>query len=162
MSATEAGQGMMLWLAAGEPSAAVRQEFRTGVVDGLVISGVAVGAQWVEELLDGPHPCVLVGRHPERTDVATVEIDNDGGVRRAVDHLVARRPPAHRHDPRPGRPRRRRRPRGRRSAPPSAAHGLDVDEQLFARGLFNAADRRRGDGRSCSRTGPTPCSPPTT
>ena len=78
----------MLWLAAREPSAALRQELRTGVADGLLISGVAVGAQWVEDLLDGPHPCVLIGRHPGRTDVATVEIDNEGGVRRAVDHLV--------------------------------------------------------------------------
>ena len=88
-AATRSGHGLMLWLAKGEPSPAVRDEFRTGFVDGLIISGVAVGAGWVEDLLDGPHPCVLVGRHPTRTDVPSIEIDNVGGARRAAEHLVA-------------------------------------------------------------------------
>ncbi len=136
-TATDAGQGMMLWLAAREPSEAVRQELRTGVADGLVISSVALGARWVEDLLDGPHPCVLIGRHPGRSDVTTVEIDNAGGVRRAVDHLVAIG-------------RRRiamiRGPIGRVDAEDReaafretlSAHGIEVDEQLVDRGLFNA------------------------
>jgi LacI family transcriptional regulator len=137
-TATEAGQGMMLWLAAGEPSEAVRQGLRTGVADGLVISSVALGARWVEELLDGPHPCVLIGRHPERDDVPAVEIDNAGGVRRAVEHLAELG-------------RRRiamiRGPLGRLDADDRevafrhalAVHDLPVDDRLFDRGVFNAA-----------------------
>ncbi len=138
MSATEAGQGMMLWLAAGEPSAAVRQEFHTGIVDGLVISGVALGARWVEELLDGLHPCVVLGRHPERTDVCTVEIDNAGGVHRAVDHLVAG---GHRRIAMIRGPEGRVDAEDREAAFRAAieSHDLTAEPQLFARGLFNAA-----------------------
>ena len=138
MSATEAGQGMMLWLAAGEPSAAVRQEFRSGFVDGLVISGVALGARWVEDLLDGPHPCVVIGRHPERTDVPTVEIDNAGGVRRAVEHLVAS---GHQRIAMIQGPEGRIDAEDREAAFRAALddHSIAVDPHLFARGVFNVA-----------------------
>ena len=138
MSATEAGQGMMLWLAAGEPSVAVRQEFHTGVVDGLVVSGVALGAPWVEDLLDGPHPCVVIGRHPHRADVATVEIDNAGGVRRAVEHLVAG---GHRRIAMIQGPEGRVDADDREAAFRTALdrHDLPVESDLFARGLFNVA-----------------------
>lgn len=136
-TATEHGQGVMLWLAADEPNVVVRNEFRTGVVDGLIISGVALGASWVEELLDGPHPCVIVGRHPSRNDVPTVEIDNAGGTRRAVGHLVAGGHqrlamvlgPAGRVDA-------DEREAAFRAA--VAEHGLPVDERLVARGTFRA------------------------
>ena len=134
--ATEAGQGVMLWLAAREPNVAVRNEFRAGVVDGVVISGVALGAAWVEDLLDGPHPCVVIGRHPTRTDLATVEIDNVGGARRAVDHLVAG---GHRRVAIVLGPDRRvdadDREAGFRAA--LDEHGLAVEESLVARGDFN-------------------------
>lgn len=88
-TATRYGQAVMLWLAQVEPSPEMRNEFRTGLVDGLVISGVGFGSGWIEDLIDGPHPSVLVGRHPTRTDVASVQIDNVGGTRAAVAHLVA-------------------------------------------------------------------------
>lgn len=136
--ATEASQGVMLWLAAGEPNVTVRNELRRGVVDGVVISGVALGAAWVEDLLDGPHPCVVVGRHPTRTDLATVEIDNAGGARRAVDHFVAG---GHRRLAMVLGPDRRvdadDRETGFRAA--LADHGLALDESLVARGDFNTA-----------------------
>jgi DNA-binding LacI/PurR family transcriptional regulator len=67
----------------------MQNEFRTGLVDGLVISGVGFGARWVEDLIDGPHPSVLIGRHPTRTDVASVQVDNTAGAREAVAHLIA-------------------------------------------------------------------------
>src|SRR6266508_568026 len=88
-AATRHGQALMLWLAPVEPSPQMRDQFRTGLVDGLVISGVGFGSQWVEDLIDWPHPSVLVGRHPTRTDVASVQIDNPAGARAAVAHLVA-------------------------------------------------------------------------
>jgi LacI family transcriptional regulator len=87
-TATRHDQAVMLWLARAEPSAAVRDEFRTGLVDGLVISGVGFGSEWIEDLIDGPHPSVLVGRHPTRTDVASVQIDNVAGAHAAVEHLL--------------------------------------------------------------------------
>lgn len=87
-AATASGHGLMLWLAETEPGRALREGFRTGLVDGIVVSGVALGASWVEDLFDGPHPCVLVGRHPTRTDLAYVEVDNEACAGLAVDHLV--------------------------------------------------------------------------
>jgi LacI family transcriptional regulator len=135
-AATDAGQGVMLWLAAREPSAAVRDQFRAGVVDGLVISGVVLGAGWVEDLFDGPHPCVLLGRHPHRTDVTTVEIDNGGGVRRAIELLAAG---GHRRVAMIGGPAGRVDAIDREAAFRESLHarGLPIDEQLFAPGDFN-------------------------
>ena len=88
-AATASGQGLMLWMAATEPSQSLRDSFRTGFVDGVIISGVALGSPWVEDLLDGPHPCVLVGRHPSRADVPHIELTNEASASAAVDHLVA-------------------------------------------------------------------------
>jgi LacI family transcriptional regulator len=88
-AATRHGQALMLWLAPVEPSPSMRDQFRTGLVDGLVISGVGFGARWVEDLIDGPHPSVLIGRHPTRTDVVSVELDNAAGAFAAVRHLLA-------------------------------------------------------------------------
>ena len=87
-AATRYGQALMLWLAPIEPSPQMRDEFRTGLVDGLVISGVGFGSQWVEDLIDGPHPSVLVGRHPTRDNMTLVRLDDAAGGRAAVDHLV--------------------------------------------------------------------------
>jgi LacI family transcriptional regulator len=90
-SAGAAGQGLMLWMAASEPSHALREGFRTGIVDGVIVSGVALGTPWVEDLFDGPHPCVLVGRHATRQDIPRVEIDNEASAVAAVEHLIAGR-----------------------------------------------------------------------
>ena len=88
-AASTSGQGVMLWLAANEPGPALRRVFRAGLVDGIVVSGMAIGSPWVEDLFDGPHPCVLVGRHPSRDDIPRVELANRQGAARAVEHLVA-------------------------------------------------------------------------
>ncbi len=85
---TDAGLGLMLWTAQSEPRNAVRERFRTGLVDGVVVSAIALGSSWVEGLLDGPHPCVLVGRHATRTDVPRVEVTNEASASAAVEHLV--------------------------------------------------------------------------
>jgi LacI family transcriptional regulator len=87
-AATAAGYGVMLWMGTTEPGQALREGLRTGLVDGVVVSGVALGAGWVETLFDGPQPCVLVGRHPRR-DVPRVELTNEPSASAAVDHLIA-------------------------------------------------------------------------
>jgi LacI family transcriptional regulator len=88
-AATASGQGLMLWMATTEPSKELREGFRAGLVDGVVVYGVALGTPWVEDLFDGPQPCVLVGRHPARTDIARIEMTNEASAAGAVDHLVA-------------------------------------------------------------------------
>jgi LacI family transcriptional regulator len=134
--ATGHDQAIMLWLAEVEPGPVVRNEFRAGLVDGLVISGVGFGAEWIEDLIDGPHPSVLVGRHPTRTDVASIQIDNEAGAIAAVAHLIdggSRRVaiilgPAERTDAQD-------REQGYRTA--LVEHGIEVDPELIARGDFN-------------------------
>ena len=87
-AATAAGYGVMLWMGTTEPGQALRDGLRAGLVDGVVVSGVALGAEWVESLFDGPQPCVLVGRHPTR-HLPRVELTNEPSAAAAVDHLIA-------------------------------------------------------------------------
>ena len=54
-AATGSGRGVMLWLAQSAPAPALRDGFRAGLVDGVVISEVALStSSWVEDLFDGP------------------------------------------------------------------------------------------------------------
>ena len=55
----------------------------------MIVSGVALGSPWVEDLFDGPHPCVLVGRHPHARDIPHIELTNEASAAAAVDHLIA-------------------------------------------------------------------------
>jgi DNA-binding LacI/PurR family transcriptional regulator len=87
-SAAARDHGLMLWMTHKEPGATVRELFSGGLVDGLVISAIALGDTWVEKLLDGPLPTVLVGRHPNRSDTDMVEIDNTAAARLVVEHLI--------------------------------------------------------------------------
>jgi LacI family transcriptional regulator len=86
-AAAERDQGLMLHLAAGEPGATVHHILRDGLIDGLLISTVAVGNPWVEELLAASLPAVLIGTHPNRTDVVGVDVENLESSAAAVTHL---------------------------------------------------------------------------
>jgi LacI family transcriptional regulator len=86
---TVRGLGVMLWLLKPEPDGIVRDVRAGRLVDGFVVTGVGFGTPWVEELIDGPQPCVLIGRHRNRPGAAVVEPDNYGGAFAAVDHLVS-------------------------------------------------------------------------
>ena len=63
----------MLHLAVDEPGDTVHHILRDGLIDGLLISTVAFGHSWVEELLDARLPTVLIGRHPTRDGVGGVD-----------------------------------------------------------------------------------------
>ena len=78
----------MLWLSHREPSGAVHEILRNGIVDGLVISIVAQDDPWVNALLDGPLPCTLIGRHTARDDVSYASIDNISSTRALMRHLI--------------------------------------------------------------------------
>lgn len=79
--------GLMLHLAADEPGQTVHHILRDGLIDGLVISSVAVGMAWVDELFDSSLPTVLVGTHPVRTDVVSVDVENVESAAGVVTHL---------------------------------------------------------------------------
>ena len=161
MSATEAGQGMMLWLAAGRaergrpPGVPHRRRRRAGDLR--------------------RRPRRPLGRGPARR-AAPVRRDRPApGAHRRVDRrdrqrrrrAPGRRAPrrmwasAHRHDPRSRGSRRRRGPRGgvprrpRRPRPRRRTRSCSP----AASSTWRPAPRRCSN---CSPTGPTPCSPPTT
>ncbi|MEO6570215.1 MAG: LacI family DNA-binding transcriptional regulator [Ilumatobacteraceae bacterium] len=78
--------GLMLHLADTTPGRVVQHILRDGLIDGLLISSVALGS-WVDELLDAPLPTVLLGTHPTRRDVVSVDVENVESSCLAVEHL---------------------------------------------------------------------------
>lgn len=139
-AADEHDEGLMLLLARDEPNRVVRRTLLDGLVDGVVVSAVAIGANWVEELLDAQVPTVLIGVHPQRPEFPTIEVENLEATVGLVDHLVdqgCRRiatitGPQHRHDA-------RQRLIGYRAS--LERHGMEIDERLIVDGNF---DRRSG------------------
>lgn len=79
--------GMMLHLAAEEPGDTVNHILRDGMIDGLLISSVAADRRWVDELFDSALPTVLIGTHPTRDDVLSVDVENVESAAGAVTHL---------------------------------------------------------------------------
>ncbi|MCX6522502.1 MAG: LacI family DNA-binding transcriptional regulator [Actinobacteria bacterium] len=86
-AATRHDLGLMLHLAEEVPGRTVHHILRDGLIDGLVISSVALGRPWVDELLDSSLPTVLIGRHPRRTDLASVDVENVDSSASATAHL---------------------------------------------------------------------------
>ncbi|MEM9033359.1 MAG: LacI family DNA-binding transcriptional regulator [Actinomycetota bacterium] len=134
-AANERDQQVMLWLTHQGPDETVQTIFRNGIVDGLIVAAPALGDDWVEELIDGPMPTVLIGRHPTRRDVNVVDIDDVGGARLAVDHLVGL---GHRRiatiTGNMARPDAAARYQGYVAA--LEAHGIALDERLVAAGTY--------------------------
>lgn len=85
-AAVDRDLGLMLYLATAEPGRTVHHILRDGLIDGLLISTVAVGS-WVDELFDASLPTVLIGTHPTRDDVLSVDVENVESAARAVTHL---------------------------------------------------------------------------
>src|SRR5690606_24861803 len=69
------------------PGQTVHHILRDGLIDGLLVSTVAVGMRWVDELLDSSLPTVVIGTHPVRTDVLSVDVENVESAAIAVTHL---------------------------------------------------------------------------
>lgn len=86
--ADQKDEGLMLLLDTKEPSESVRRLLGDGLVDGVIVSVVALGSRWVEELLDARIPTVLIGFHPNRRDVTVVEVENRESSAEIVGHLL--------------------------------------------------------------------------
>jgi LacI family transcriptional regulator len=84
--ATARDLGLMLHLAQTEPGQTVHHILRDGMIDGVLVSSVAVGLPWVEELIDSPLPTVMIGTHPTR-EVPGVDVENTESSAAAVAHL---------------------------------------------------------------------------
>lgn len=81
-------EGLMLLMDSKEPSEAVKRLLADGLVDGVIVSAVALGSDWVEELLDAKVPTVLIGFHPRRSDVTVVDVENRESSAELVGHLI--------------------------------------------------------------------------
>ena len=79
--------GMMLHLATEVPGSTAHHILRDGLIDGLVISSVAADLPWVDELFDSKLPTVLLGSHPTRGDLISIEVENTESAAAAVTHL---------------------------------------------------------------------------
>lgn len=79
--------GLMLHLAGDEPGTTVHHILRDGLIDGLIVSSVATGRAWIDELLESSLPTVLVGEHPSRPEVYGIDVENTESSARAVAHL---------------------------------------------------------------------------
>jgi len=87
-AAHQADQGLMLHLATNEPGVTVHHIMRDGFVDGLLVSSVAVGVPWIDELLAQQGlPTVLVGTHPWIPNFDAVDVENLESSAAAVEHL---------------------------------------------------------------------------
>ena len=135
VAASSHDQQLMLWLTHEGPDATVDAIFRNGIVDGVIVSIPALGDDWIDGVLDGPLPKVLIGRHPHRDDVKVVDVDNADGARQAVTHLIER---GHRRIATICGPMARSDGRARFDAYADTLreHGIEVDERLIAQGDY--------------------------
>jgi len=81
-------EGLMIVGDSKSPSDAARDLVRDGLIDGVVISSVALGDQWAEELIDSNIPTVLIGGHPRRSDVCVVDVENTHSSSTIVGHML--------------------------------------------------------------------------
>ena len=87
-AAEDNDEGLMLLLDSKEPTEAVQNLLSDGLVDGVIVSAVAVGERWVEELLDAHIPTVVVGSVPRRPGVAVVSVENLESSATLVGHML--------------------------------------------------------------------------
>jgi LacI family transcriptional regulator len=80
--------GVMLWLSHDRPSRVIRETVSNGIVDGLIVSMQVQDDPWVDELLDGGPPCVLVGRPRRRVDASYATIDNITPTKALMEHVL--------------------------------------------------------------------------
>ena len=87
-----ADYGMMLMMEpADDPIAAERiyhRVIRGRHLDGVIVTTSLMGDRLLERLASDELPAVLIGRHPSLPSLTTVDVDNRGAARRAVEHLL--------------------------------------------------------------------------
>lgn len=86
-AAEDVDHSMMLLLASSKPGTQVSHNMRDGLIDGLIVSGVACGLPWVQGLLESSLDAVMVGQHPSGLAVPTLDTENRESSARAVTHL---------------------------------------------------------------------------
>ena len=93
----------MLWLDDPEyERRTVRQVLYNGLVDGVIVASNPMDDPIITALGEGKLPYVLIGRSPTNNQVNFIDVDNYGGARKGVQHLLrlGRRRIAHISGPR--------------------------------------------------------------
>jgi LacI family transcriptional regulator len=81
-------QLMLSLFAASADQQEMYQHFlRSGYLDGVIVASASLDDPLISDLLRDRVPFVSVGRHPDRR-VHFVDVDNIGGARMAVEHLI--------------------------------------------------------------------------
>jgi LacI family transcriptional regulator len=94
---------VMLWLDDPEyERRTVRQVLYNGLVDGVIVASNPMDDPIITALGEGKLPYVLIGRSPTNNQVNFIDVDNYGGARKGVQHLLrlGRRRIAHISGPR--------------------------------------------------------------
>ncbi|MGY6501508.1 MAG: LacI family DNA-binding transcriptional regulator [Acidimicrobiales bacterium] len=154
-AANDLDQGLMLVLGNDQPGVTVRHILRDGILDGVIISSVALGESWVEEIIESPIASLVVGTQLDRPGLHVVDVENRESSAAAVTHLLesGRRRiatitgPLDRHDA------------SDRLAGYRLAHqraGVPVDETLIVSGEFSRRSGSLSTGLLLDRAGEHP------
>ena len=87
-AAQDLDQGLMLVLGNHQPGVTVSHILRDGIIDGIIISSIALGEAWVDELLDSSIESIVVGTQLPRDDIHVVDVENRASTAAAVEHLL--------------------------------------------------------------------------
>ena len=80
---------VMLWLDDPEyERRTVRQILYNGLVDGVIVASNHMDDPIITALGEGKLPYVLVGRSPTNSSINFVDVENYGGARKVVQHLI--------------------------------------------------------------------------
>ena len=81
-------EGLMLLLAGQEPGRAVQNLLRDGLVDGVIVTALAMYEPWVEELMQTKLPKVILGSRPVGVTAPFVGVENCESSALIVEHLL--------------------------------------------------------------------------
>lgn len=83
------GYSVMLWLA--EPDyerKTINQILYNGIVDGIIISSMAMDEPLIEKLMESKRPFILIGRSRTIDHIHYVDVDNRAGAHLGVSHIL--------------------------------------------------------------------------
>ena len=85
----EYGHAVMLWVAEPEyERRQIQQVVHGHAIDGVIVASALIDDPLVDELRQSRRPFVVVGRRPNDWQTTSVDVDNSGGARAAVRHLL--------------------------------------------------------------------------
>lgn len=80
---------VMLWLAEPEHERnMIGQIINNDILDGVIVSSMAINDPIITALENSHVPFVLIGRDPYHPSASFIDIDNRGGARKIVNHLI--------------------------------------------------------------------------